>query len=361
MPSPLRWLLLPWHALAVFTRAKAFRDNPVIGSPRLNRMGLHLARRQMAHRLGRQRRQRLAHLLSAEDRAAFERDGYLVKPDFLPPETFAAMRDEIFARSAVARESLDGYTLTRLIPLDAVALREMPATRAALLTPRYLGLHAYIGSFRRRPWLFVQTLFSAVRQAPPDVQSHYHSDTFQPTVKSWLLLTPVAESEAGFTYVPGSHHPTKRHLAWERRVSYTAHQGRDRLTGEGSLRITEAEIARLGYPAPVKLVARPNTLIIADTSGFHRRGLSDQPSCRISVWSYSRSNPFLPWAGGDLTIPALRGLGTRAFGWVDAAIKRARGRDNGWRSAGLRRPDTPPVLAGRMPEAPPAALPAPAE
>ena len=346
MASLLRWLMLPWHLLALVTSAKAFHDNPVLGSAKLNRKGLHLARRRLAAAMGARRRRQLEAVMSAEDREAFLRDGFLVKPDYLPPRTFAAVQAEVMARHAVARESLDGSTLTRLIPLDSVALREMPATRAALLAPGYLGLHHYIGSFRRLPWFFVQTLFSRVRPGLPDVQSYFHTDTFFPTVKSWLLLTPVAADEAGFTYVPGSHLANRRRLAWERRVSISAAQANDRLTGEGSLRITEAEIKRLGYPAPLKLVATPNTLIIADTSGFHRRGLAADQSCRISLWAQSRGSPFLPFAGGDLTIPALRGLGTRAFGWADAAIKQGRGRANGWRKAGKRSPaEAPPAIS----------------
>jgi len=341
----LRWLLLPWHLVALATSAKAFRDNPVLGSERLNRMGLHIARRRLAAAMGARRRRQLEAEMSPEDRAAFLRDGYLVKPDYLPPEIFAALHAEIMARHATARESLDGSTLTRLIPLDAIALREMPATRAALADPAYLGLHHYVGSFRRLPWFYVQTLFSRVRPGPPDVQSYFHTDTFFPTVKSWLLLTPVRPEEAGFTYVPGSHLANRRRLAWERRISITAAQANDRLTGEGSFRITEAEIARLGYPAPLKLAAAQNTLIIADTSGFHRRGLAEDQACRISLWAQSRGSPFLPFAGGDLCIPALRGMGTRAFGWADAAIKQWRGRANGWRKAGKRSPaEAPPAI-----------------
>ncbi len=342
LAGAFRWLLLPLQIVQVATKAKAFRDSPVIGSPTLNRWGLHVLRKRLAQQMAERRRAKLAHLVAPEDREAFLRDGFLMKENFLDPDSFAALRDEVMARQAKARESLDGYTLTRLIPLDAPALRRMPATRRTLLTPRYLGLHAFIGSYGRRPYLYVQTIFSGVRQAQPDVQSFYHADTFHPTVKSWLLLTPVSENEAGFTYVPGSHRATRRRLAWERRVSLTAHQARDRLTGEGSLRISEEAIARLGYPAPVKLKAQPNTLIIADTSGFHRRGLSEGFACRISVWAQSRSNPFLPWSAGDPVPAPLQGVGTRLFGWLDAQIKQARGRANGWHSVGLRTPTAPP-------------------
>jgi hypothetical protein len=38
----------------------------------------------------------------------------------------------------------------------------------------------------------------------------------------------------------------------------------------------------------------------------------------------------------------LQGLGTRAFGWLDAMAKQARGSTNGWRAVGARTPAAPP-------------------
>jgi hypothetical protein len=346
MPGLGQWLLAPLHAAAVATSAKSFRDNPIIGSPALNRMGLHVARRKLATRLGEYRRSRLAGLLTAAQREAFQRDGFLQIPNFLPQAEFEAMRAEIMALKAPARELIDGYTLTRLFPLDAVTLPGLPATSRALADPRYAGLHAYIGAYRRHPRICVQTIFSKFREGVPDVQSYYHADTFQPTVKSWLYLTEVEEDDAAFTYIPGSHRPNKRQLAWERRVSITARDAGDRLTAEGSIRITEEELRRLGYPAPLKLTAAPNTLVIADTSGFHRRGLSNTAACRIAIWAYMRSNPFVPWAGNPfMDVPALRGRGVRAFWDLQDALRRATGKTktSGWRSVGPRSPATPPA------------------
>ena len=79
----LSWLLAPLHVAALATSAKSFRDNPVIGSPRLNRAGLHVARVRLAHRMAEWRRERLASLISVDDRAAFDRDGF-VFGDLLP-------------------------------------------------------------------------------------------------------------------------------------------------------------------------------------------------------------------------------------------------------------------------------------
>ena len=341
----IRRLLLPLQALAVATTAKSFRDNPVIGSPRLNRWGLHVLRRRAAAAVATWRRARLAALVPAEDREAFLRDGYLVKPNFLPQAQFEALRAEILAHRAPCREFIDGSTMTRQLPLDPAALRDLPVAREALLSSRYLGLHAFIGAYRRRPYLFVQSVFSGVRDAPPDVQSHFHADTFHATVKSWLLLTPVAPGEAGFTYIPGSHRPSRRREAWERHVSLTAHAHQDRLTGEGSLRISEADLHRLGYAPPLKIAAAPNTLIIADTSGFHRRGLSDGFACRISIWAYSRSNPFIPWWSGDPLPGPLHGMAARLLGHARRLLgMRAR---SGWREATEASPADP----HRLPEA----------
>ncbi len=337
MTAWYQWPMLPVHALALATGAKSFEKNPVLGSPALNRQGLHLMRRKWAMRMAERRRAACAEGLSAADREAFLRDGYLVKPDFLPPETFAAMKAEIYASRVEAREFVDGYSLTRLIPLDAGTLGRLPATAAALQHPEYRALHDYVGSFRLQPFQFVQTIFSNFRAAEPDVQSDFHIDTFHPTVKSWLFLDDVEEGEAGFTYVPGSHIPNRRHLAWERHASIHAATSPDRSTREGSLRIEEHELPRLGYRPPKKFVARANTLIVADTSGFHRRGVTDRQTRRIAIWSYARGTPFKPWAGGDVIgATGLDKRVVRLFWAAQDVLKRARGKTGGWGWVGER-------------------------
>ena len=346
-PAPWRrWLLLPFHCAAVLSSAKSFRDNAIIGSPALNRRGLHILRRRVAALLGDRRRRRLRGLLTAEDQAAFERDGFVLKPDFLYEATFRAFRDEVMTLSAPAREAVIGDTLTRLIPLDEAALRRLPTVRAVLDGPDYRGLLAYAGSFRRRPHLYVQTVFSQFCDGPPDIQSFYHSDTFHPTVKAWLYLQDVEEDAAPLAYVPGSHRANRRRLAWERKVSLGARQAGDRLTAEGSLRFSEAEIHRLGYGPPRKLSVAANTLVVADTSGIHRRSPTQHQTVRVSIWAYSRSNPFLPWPGGDLArLPLVKNRVLRAYWAVTDRWKDARRVRRDWGWVGQRSPLTPPGLS----------------
>ena len=94
MPSFARQaLLMPFWLAQVFTQEKFFARNPVIGSRWLNERGLHTARVRLAGRLADRRRRRLAHLISPEDRRQLDRDGFVVKRDFLPPDLFADLVD----------------------------------------------------------------------------------------------------------------------------------------------------------------------------------------------------------------------------------------------------------------------------
>ena len=336
-------LMLPFHAAAVLTSAKAFHNNPVIGSPALNRRGLHLARREVADRIGRLRRRQLQGIITPAEQDQFERDGYIMKPGFLDPATFEAFRAEVMALRAPAREAVIGDTLTRLIPLDAAALARVPTVKRVLEGPAYSNLLTYVGSFRRRPHLYVQTVFSRHTDGPPDVQSFYHSDTFHPTVKAWFYLQDVDDDAAPLAYVPGSHRATKRRMARERRLSLDAHQAGDRLTAEGSFRFSEDEIAHLGYPPVRRLAVRANTLVVADTSGIHRRSPTDQQSARVAIWAYSRSNPFLPWTRGDLAaLPGIKTHALRAYWAVTDRLKDARKARRDWGWVGERTPLQPP-------------------
>jgi len=314
--NPVRYLLLPWWIAQLPTGAKAFCDNPIIGSPTLNRWGLHVARVRIAAVLARLRRRRLRHLIGVEDRTAFERDGFVIKRDFLPAQDFAALRRQVLEYRGLARETVQGDTITRRIAIDPQALRAMPAVAALIAMPKWRGLNRYVGSFDSEPISYIQTILSHVTDSDPDPQTALHADTFHPTVKAWLFVTDVAEDEGPFVYVPGSHRMTRERLDWEKDRSVRASTSLDRLSSRGSLRISREELPALGLPEPHGFAVPANTLVVADTSGFHARGPSARPSMRIEIWSYGRRNPFLPWTGLDPS--SLPGIAERraTLAWV---------------------------------------------
>jgi len=103
-----RWVL------QLATGAKSFIDNPAIGSRRLNEAGLHVARLKVAHAMAWSRRQRLARWIDPADRAAFDRDGFVIRRDFLPPDVFQRLREQVLNYRGPAREMIQGDAVTRL-------------------------------------------------------------------------------------------------------------------------------------------------------------------------------------------------------------------------------------------------------
>lgn len=289
----------------LLTGAKSFEGNPVIGNRWLNQRGLHTGRVQLAHRLAEKRRTRLASAVRPEDRAAFTRDGYVVRRDFLPAANFTALLAELRGFQANFRERYEGDSILRKATVTPDLLSRLPALASLLATPEWDALIRYVGGRDAPPAVHLQSILQQARTGPRDPQTYPHADTFHPTVKAWFYLTDVAEEAGPLTYVPGSHRLTPARLEWERRMSLQARDADDEDTRQGSFRIDAAGLAKLGLPAPQPLAVPANTLVVADTFGFHARGRSLRPSLRVEVWAFGRRNPFLPWVRLDPLVNAV--------------------------------------------------------
>jgi hypothetical protein len=292
-------LWAPLWTAQLLTGAKSFERNRVIGSRWLNERGLHTARVRLAHRIAAMRRRRVAGLVSDADRAAFERDGFVIRPNFLPEAEFAELLHQVKSYRGTLREIGEGDTILRKIALDPKTLAALPALQRVLRRPEWRGLIRYIGSRDAEPVVWIQSILRHAHDGPPDPQTALHADTFHPTVKAWLFLTDVAADAGPFTYVPGSHRLTRERLRWEQRMSLAAPSSRDPEIRQGSFRLDPSELAALGLPEPRIFAVPANTLIVADTFGFHARGPSAGRSVRVEIWAYGRRSPFVPWPALD--------------------------------------------------------------
>ncbi|MFL6721379.1 MAG: phytanoyl-CoA dioxygenase family protein [Sphingomonas sp.] len=335
-PSLLRWWRAPFWLLALGTGAKSFADNPIIGSRRLNRWGLHVARLRLAHRLAWSRRRRLGSAVPQEWRAQFNRDGFVEIRDFLPADQFARLQSALLSQEFDSRQQQQGDTVTRRVPVGPALLAAVPELGALL--ERWRSLLAYVASTRSEPLHYVQTVVMGHASGPPDPQLDLHTDTFHPSLKAWLFLTDVSADQGPLTYVAGSHRLTPRRLAWEQARSVGIEHS-DRLSQRGSLRITPDELPALGLPPPTRFAVPANTLVAIDTSGFHARGTCDRPTVRVEIWAFARRTPFVPWAGLDLL--SWKPLAIRRAQWLTRIVDRldrAGVMKQHWRPAGPRRP-----------------------
>ena len=354
----LRWWRAPVWLLAFSTGAKSFVDNPILGSRRLNRAGLHVARAKVAHRLAWARRRRLAKRVPAEWQVQFDRHGFVVVRNFLPNDAFDRLRQQLLEAELAAREQQQGDTITRRVPVGPNLLAEFPDLRALLSNPHWKRLLAYVASSRSEPLYYIQTVFGGMAPGSPDPQAELHSDAFQPALKSWFFLTDLTEDDRPLTYVAGSHLLTPERLAWERARSSSVMESGDRLSQRGSLRISAEDLAALALPPPTRLAVPANTLVVADTFGFHARGDSDRPTVRAEVWGYCRRSPLLAWTGLDVL--SLPGIAERRgemlaviLDWVDSCGLRPQH----WRPVGRRLPLEPPAASASVTAAPSASGP----
>ena len=296
----LRWWRAPVWILALFTGSKSFRDNPVLGSRRLNRAGLHVARLKAAHALARWRRKHLAHLIPVELKEQFERNGFIVVEEAMPKTDFLRLKEDLLQAELECRSQRQGDTITRRVPVGAELRRAHPLLDALLRSRRWKGMMAYVATARAAPLYYLQTISCGTVEGPPDPQLELHSDTFHPSLKAWLFLNDVEENGRPLTYVAGSHKLTKERIAWERQKSIDVLSSGDRLSQRGSFRVQPEELGAMGLNRPTRFCVPANTLVIADTCGFHARADSSEPSVRVELWGYCRRNPFIPWTSGSI-------------------------------------------------------------
>ena len=191
----LRWWRAPFWVLAILTGAKSFWDNPVLGSARL-RGRLHLWRKRTAHALAERRRARIAPAVPADLRAAFDRDGFVMVPDFLPPADFARLQADLLDSRFDAREHQQGDTITRRIAVTPVQLRRFPALDALIADPRWTAIMNYVGATRAAPLYYIQTIvggvYASLRRRGKPI----------PTNDMWIAATALQHGLAVFTYDP---------------------------------------------------------------------------------------------------------------------------------------------------------------
>lgn len=309
----ISYLAAPLWVAQLASGAKSFRANPLLGSAWLNRHGLHVARVKLAQTMAEKRRGRLAAFVDAEDMADYARDGIILRRNFLPSELFEGIRHDLETSLLRSWERREGATVTRRVSFDRPDIAGHPALAAFLAERRCFDLVRYVAGCGGEPLTHVQTVIAEPDPSRPDPQNTLHMDTFHSTAKAWLYLQDVGPDDGPLLYVPGSHRMTPERLEWERDLSTRAAHDPDPEVAAGSFRIDRATVARLGYRAPVAMTVPANTLVVADTHGFHARCASDRPTHRSELYATLRRNPFLPATGMHLhALPGVRGhLSTR--------------------------------------------------
>ena len=145
------------------------------------------------------------------------------------------------------------------------------------------------------------TFIQRLQNSPDDndVQKIMHMDTFFITVKFWFFPEDVTIDDGPFCYVPKSNILTDKRKEWMRKQWADIIDGKidpQRTYGhaEGSLRVFDEELIAMGYdPKNTAYPVKANTLVIANTFGFHARGQVSNSVIRQAIHGSIRlTQPF---------------------------------------------------------------------
>jgi hypothetical protein len=328
----------PAMFFSIFTQKKSFAHNSFIGNIKANQLGLHQYRVQFAHFMTNLRRNMLLFCLPKNERDFFNQNGYVLVENFLPQDDFTLLQKTVKNIEHFVRICTQGDTHTYRVLFTSELYKHYPELQILKYNKYLKRLFQYTGAAGHAPTLYGECIYNGVDAncTKTDPQKNLHSDTFFPTVKAWLYLDDVSDMNGAFHYVEGSHKLTPQRLKWEYDMSLKATNSTDSYTKKGSFRVEENELSTLNLPQAKAFRVPKNTLLLADTYGFHKRGQAEAGSTRSSIFMLDRANPFLPLSRWDFDfMPQLRAAYIENSMAKNEKAMLAQNKKPIWRSAGL--------------------------
>jgi len=250
---------------------------------------MHIDRAQKAHEAQLQRREKHGH--KTEYSKKFDEEGIVVIPNFMSDMTGFVEEIEKFPIA----ENKNEHNLLFGEPRPWIQSRDDDGSRLYNIVMDCHALHTLDPQFKQNT--FVQRLQNSPDNN--DVQKIMHMDTFFPTVKFWFFPQDVTIDDGPFCYVPKSNILTDKRKEWMRKQWEDIIDGKvdPRRTyghAEGSLRVFDEELIEMGFDPECKVYpVKANTLVIANTFGFHARGEVSNTVIRQAIHGSIRlSKPF---------------------------------------------------------------------
>jgi hypothetical protein len=250
---------------------------------------MHIDRAQKAHEAQLQRREK--HGNKTEYSKKFDEEGIVVIPNFMSDMTGFVEEIEKFPIA----ENKNEHNLLFGEPRPWIQSRADDGSRLYNIVMDCHALPTLEPQFRENT--FIQRLQNSPNNN--DVQKVMHMDTFFITVKFWLFPEDVTIDDGPFCYVAKSNILTDKRKDWMRRQWTDIIDGKidpQRTHGhaEGSLRVFDEELIEMGFdPKATAHPVKANTLVIANTFGFHARGEVSNTVIRQAIHGSIRlSQPF---------------------------------------------------------------------
>jgi len=272
-----------------------YSDEKIIMDVGLNKKGLHIYRTLLSRRIDQYRRR--VYSQNHEKINEWEENGIIIVPNFLENDEYDKIKSKLNMNQNFHLDLSSNVEFQKLITMTAGA----PSTIMTL------------GS---------ETIeFDKID--PNEEQYHLHSDTFQPCIKVFYYINDIQENEGSFCFVKGSTRVENKNFlkwlyessckslddtsddvydilpyklnsdtfdTWGKPVKCTFSPRLGRKLTDEQLNV---KLNAMDLPNMTPVLGKGNTLVIADTSGFHRRERAKQGVVRTTLRSGQRFNPFM--------------------------------------------------------------------
>ena len=280
----------------------------IVRSRLLNAAGLQVMRTLLAHSLHRRRTRNGATSALA---VGLAEEGIVVIPEFLPVPMFDGVQAEFrraleHASTLPLEKTTTSHVFVRyedssrragrfeegVIDHDYVTIMpdesDLPVIREHLLkNERLLGLIRGVSGLSRlsSPEAYLDRMYLSNRAMSDDPQTELHEDIFCHDWRAWFTINAWTEENAAFRYAARSHHLSLSRLAFEywNSVTNTRDGGSWRL-GPRAKRWLRIE--------PQSICCPPNSLVLANTGGYHARGVFQRGHIREAIQLIFRFNPW---------------------------------------------------------------------
>ena len=198
-----------------------------------------------------------------------QKNGYILIPNFLNHGDFQQVKDEFYNTNNIGSYSpiIDGDTRVERYTFSTDQWNKLPAV-TKLLSDNLL-IQTLEGAELRNIEIgdiWFDTINYGNSQKGASSQTELHSDTFYNTHKVWFFIEPVTLEDGPLYFVPRSNQLSLKRLIFEYNKSINY-----KILTDYSFRVEPKDRALLGCEEKA-LICPSNTLIIANTRGFHRRG-----------------------------------------------------------------------------------------
>ena len=216
--------------------------------------------------------------------------GFILIPNFLSDEDFKKVKVEFNNKNKAGHHSpiKDGDTFVDRFTYSPNQWKRLPAINKLLSNNLMLNTlksveldNVDIGD------VWFDTINYGNSQKGASSQTELHSDTFYTTHKVWFFIEPVALEDGPIYFVPSSNQLSLKRLIFEYNKSINY-----KYLTDYSFRVEPKDRVFFGFEEKA-LICPSNTLIIANTRGFHRRGQAKVGHFRRQIHFCIRTNnPF---------------------------------------------------------------------